>query len=264
MRGPRAAGGSLVAAAAHIGLAARAFVYLLIAWLALQIARGHTTQQANQKGAVATIAQHHGGKVLLIVLGLGLACYALWRLSEAAFGTSTDGKKAGPRLKSLVRGVIYGAFAVTTFLFVIGMHGTGQAQQQETATARVMKHGYGRLVVAVAGIIVLLVGLEMIVSGVRKKFTKQLRMHELSSPTRTAVTRLGVVGNCARGAVFAIAGALVIDAAVRYQPSKSAGLDGAFRTLVNQPFGPVLVGLAAAGLFAFALFGLAEARWVRT
>ena len=260
----RVARGSATAAAAHIGWAARAFVYLVIAWLALQIARGHSSQQANQKGAVATIAQHHGGTALLVVLAIGLACYALWRLSEAAFGTATDGKKAGPRLKSLVRGLIYAASAVSTFLFVAGSHRTGQDQQQATTTARIMRHSYGRVAIAIAGIVVVVIGIAMVISALRKKFTKQLRMQDMSPRTRTTVTRLGVVGNAARGVVFAAAGSLVIDAAVRFQPSKSAGLDGALRTLANQPFGPVIVGLCAAGLCAFALYGLAAARWVRT
>lgn len=238
-------------------------MYLVIAYLTMQIARGHTKQQANQKGAVATVAAHRGGTALLLVLGIGLACYALWRLSEAAFGTATDGKKASARIKSLVRGVVYAATAVSTFLFLAGTRQNGQAQQQQTLTARMMKHGYGRVLVAVVGLIVLAVGVAMIVNALRRKFTKQLRMEELTGATRTVVVRLGMVGNAARGAVFALAGGLVVDAAVRYQPSKSRGLDGALRTLVNQPFGPFLVGVTAIGLLAFALYGFAAARWVK-
>lgn len=264
LTGPRTAGGTAVSTAAHVGLAARAFVYLVIAYLTLQIARGHTSQQANQKGAIATVAARHGGTALLIVLGIGLACYALWRFSEAAFGTAADGKKTSARIKSLVRGLVYAGTAISTFLFVAGTRQRGQDQQQETLTARLMKHGFGRVVVAIAGLVVLAVGVAMVVNALRRKFTKQLRMEELQGTTRTVVVRLGMVGNAARGAVFALAGGLVIDAAARYQPSKSRGLDGALRTLVNQPFGPFLVGAMAVGLLAFALYGFAAARWVRT
>jgi hypothetical protein len=92
---------------ARFGLTARAFVYVVIGWLAVQIALGHGHQQANQRGAIATVAQHAFGKVLLWVLAIGFAAYALWRLSEAAFGTAAEGRKAGTRLQSLVRGIIY-------------------------------------------------------------------------------------------------------------------------------------------------------------
>lgn len=262
---PHDTGGAAIATAAHVGLAARAAVYLLIAYLTLQIARGHGARQANQKGAVATVAAHRGGTALLVILGIGLACYALWRLSEAAFGTATDGKKASARIKSLMRGIVYGVTSVSTFLFVAGIHTSGgQDQQQESLTARVMKHGAGRILVGVIGVVVLAVGVAMIINALRRKFTKQLRLDELTGATRTTVIRLGMVGNAARGVVFAVAGGLVVDAAARYQPSKSRGLDGALRTLVDQPFGPVLVGAVAVGLLAFALYGFAAARWVKT
>ena len=56
---------------ARFGLAARAFVYLVIGWLAVQIARGHGSHQANQRGALSDIAQHSYGIVLLWILGVG-------------------------------------------------------------------------------------------------------------------------------------------------------------------------------------------------
>ncbi|MCW2542326.1 MAG: hypothetical protein JWN95_4051 [Frankiales bacterium] len=253
-----------MAAAARFGLAARAFVYLVIGWLAIQIALGHRTQQANQKGALAEVAGHSYGTVLLWILGLGFACYALWRLSEAAFGVAGEGRKAGPRVQSLVRGIIYAALCVTTFVFIAGGARRGQAQQQQTATAKVMKHGYGRWLVGLVGIIVVVVGVMMIVEGVTKKFEKQLRMNELHGTVRKVVVRLGVVGTIARGIVFAIAGALVVDAAVTYDATKSTGLDGALRTLANQAYGPWLLGLLAVGLIVFGIYGFAAARWAKT
>jgi Domain of Unknown Function (DUF1206) len=61
--------------------------------------------------------------------------------------------------------------------------------------------------------------------------------------------------------VFALAGVLVIEAAVTYQPSKAGGLDKALLTLRNQPFGEFLLILAALGLIIFGVYGLCEARW---
>jgi hypothetical protein len=46
---------------------------------------------------------------------IGFAGYALWRLSEAAFGVTGEGNGTGPRLKSLVRALIYAGFACLTF-----------------------------------------------------------------------------------------------------------------------------------------------------
>lgn len=250
--------------AARFGLAARGFVYVVIGWLALQIALGHRSQQANQRGALATVAQHPFGSTLLWCLGFGFAAYGLWRLSEAAFGTAAEGRKAGPRLQSLVRGVIYAGFAVSTFAFIAGTSHQTQNQQQVSVTADLMKHGAGRWIVAIAGVIVVIVGLSMVWDGIRKKFEKQLRMNELRGATRLVVTRLAMIGTTARGIVFGVTGALVVEAAVTFDPAKSSGLDGALRTLADRAYGPWLLGALAVGLIAFGLFGLACARFAKT
>lgn len=260
----RASNSPAMAALARFGLAARGFVYIVIGWLAIQIALGHRRQQANQKGALADIAQHSFGIVLLWILGLGFAAYAIWRLGEAAFGTAADGADVGPRLQALARGIVYGALCVTTFAFIAGASRQGQAQQQATWTARLMRHGYGRWLVGVAGLAVIVIGSAMIIEGVRKKFEQQLRMHELRGNTRTLVVGLGMTGTIARGIVFAIAGVLVVDAAVTFDAHKSTGLDGALRTLADRPYGPWLLGLLALGLIAFGLYGFAAARWAKT
>lgn len=260
----RASNSQAMSGLARFGLAARAFVYIVIGWLAVQIARGHGKHEANQRGALADIAQHSYGVALLWILGVGFAAYAIWRLSEAAFGTAAEGMKTGPRVQSLVRGIIYAAFAVTTFTFIAGRSKQGQAQQQATLTARVMSHASGRWLIGLIGLIVVAVGVGMIIEGVRGKFQKQLRMQELTGRTRTLVVRLGMIGTTARGIVFAMAGALVVEAAVTYNAGKSTGLDGALRTLADRPYGPWLLGALALGLIAFGLYGFAAARWAKT
>ena len=97
--------------------------------------------------------------------------------------------------------------------------------------------------------------------GVRRKFLKYLQTSQMSSRTRRVVERLGVIGTAARGLVFALAGVLVIEAAVTFKPSKAGGMDKALLTLRNQPFGEFLLILAALGLIVFGVYGLCEARW---
>ena len=253
-----------MAGAARLGLTARAFVYLVIGCLAIEIALGHQTQQANQKGALAEIAQHRFGIVLLWALGFGFAAYALWRFSEAVFGTATDGKKAGPRIQSAVRGVVYAALCAMTFSYIAGASRSGQAQQQQEATAKIMKHTYGRWLVGAIGLVVIGVAVAMIIEGATRKFEKQLRMAEMGPSARRFVEWTGTVGTIARGVVFGVAGILVVDAAITFDPAKSTGLDGALRTLANRAYGPWLLAALAIGLIAFGIYGFAAARWAKT
>jgi type IV secretory pathway VirB2 component (pilin) len=98
-------------------------------------------------------------------------------------------------------------------------------------------------------------------AGVRRKFVKYLRTGEMSPRTRHFVERIGAIGSVARGLVFALTGALVIEAAVRYQPAKAGGLDTALKTLRDQPYGKFALIAAALGLIVFGVYGLCEARW---
>jgi Domain of Unknown Function (DUF1206) len=72
-----------------------------------------------------------------------------------------------------------------------------------------------------------------------------------------------VIGTIARGLVFALVGALVVDAAITHKASESGGIDKALLTLRDQPFGEFLMLLAALGLAVFGVYGLCEARWRR-
>jgi len=74
---------------------------------------------------------------------------------------------------------------------------------------------------------------------------------------------LGRAGTIARGVVFAVSGLLVVVAAWTVDPAKAGGVDQAFRTLLQQPFGTVLVVLLGAGLSLFGAYGLTEAAWRR-
>jgi uncharacterized membrane protein YhaH (DUF805 family) len=249
---------------ARLGLTSRGLVYVVLGWLAIQIARGHSHHQANSRGALAEISQQDFGVALLWVLACGLAAYAIWRFSEAAFGTTSDGAKAGPRVASLVGGLIYLALCVATFSFIAGRsHQTG-SHQQVALTARVMGHTGGRWLVGLVGLVVVGIGIGIVVQGVRKTFERGLRIEEMSTATKAVVLTVGVIGTVARGVVFAVAGALVIEAAVAFKARKSTGLDGALHALAHHSYGPWLLGAFALGFLAFGLYGFAEARWSKT
>lgn len=245
---------------ARSGLTARGIIYLLVGGVAVLVALGHSSREADQRGALQLLADKPAGIILLWLLAIGFAAYALWRLSEAAFGVTGDPPGAGPRLKSLGRGLIYAGFAYLTFDVISGSR-RSQSRQQEDMTATAMRHAEGRWLVGLVGAAVVIAGLVLVIEGARRKFMKYLRTWEMSRRTRRAIEILGVIGTIARGVVFALAGALVIDAAVTHQASQAGGIDKALLTLRNQPFGEVLVLLAALGLVVFGVYGLCEARW---
>jgi hypothetical protein len=74
---------------------------------------------------------------------------------------------------------------------------------------------------------------------------------------------LGIVGLFARAVVFGLVAWFLVKAAVEFDPDEAVGLDGALRKLADAPYGPLLLGVTAAGLVAYGLFCVAQARYRR-
>jgi hypothetical protein len=255
-----AATGSVADSIARGGLAARGVIYLLVGWVALLLAFGRGRGEANQRGALRALADEPYGAVGLWVLVVGFAAYALWRISEAFLGVTGEGAGAGVRAKSACCGIAYAFLAVTTVSVLSGSR-QSQGSTEQSETARVMSHVGGRWAIALLGLIVVVIGIALIVDGLRRSFVKTLRVEQMSISTRRIVVGLGLIGATARGAVFVLAGGLVIDAAVTFDPAKARGLDEALQTLRDQPYGAILLTVTALGLLIFGLYGLFEARW---
>ncbi len=124
-----------------------------------------------------------------------------------------------------------------------------------------MQHTAGRVLVGVVGLIVVGCGIALVIEGVRKKFMKFLQTGQMSATDAPHRRDARHDRDDRPGLVFALAGVLVIDAAITHKAAESGGIDKALLTLRNQPFGEFLMLLAALGLLVFGVYGLCEARW---
>jgi Domain of Unknown Function (DUF1206) len=264
--GRQAANSDVLEVAARIGFVARGLIYLLIGVIAVQIALGKGGQ-ADRGGALQQIASHSFGTLILWVLVVGFLGLAVWRLSEAVFGvTGPGGHKTSERLESLARAVMYGFFFVSTLKLVLGNASSGTAngnRQSKSWTAQVMAHSGGRLLIGLIGVVAVIIGAMLAKESWRKEFLERMNLAGVSAGTRQVVTRLGLVGGVARGAVVALAGVFLTVAAIRFKPSQAEGIDGTLRSFAHTPLGPWLLIVVALGLIAFGLFSWCEARWRR-
>jgi hypothetical protein len=252
---------------ARVGLFAYGVVHLLVAWLALQLAWGGGGGSADQSGAMATLASKPFGKPLLWVLAVGLIALALWQLAEvlrhrAGLRSSGDAKKKAvvKIVKSVAKALVYAFLAVTAIRFATGGGKSSSAQQQQTV-AGVFSWPAGRFLVGVAALVLIGVGVHHVRKGLTKHFLKEIDTAQASSSQRRAIERLGQVGYPAKGVALALVGVLLGWAAITFDPEKAGGLDGAMRTLLDAPFGKVLLTLVAVGIAAFGVFCFFRARF---
>ncbi|GAA2533324.1 MULTISPECIES: DUF1206 domain-containing protein [Streptomyces] len=262
----RAANGSVREGAARAGLTARGVIYLLVGVLALRIAFGDGQRQADRGGALAELADKPFGAALLWALGTGLVGMALWRLTEALFGSAgRDGRSARKRLLAVARCVFYAFVASSVLVFAANRdRGSGSSDRQSRdLTARAMEAPAGQWLVGLAGAVVVGIGVWIGVQAVRRSYRDKLKLGELSAGARRLVDVTGVGGGVARGLVFAAAGAFAVRAAIAYEPDRAKGLDDTLRSFAGTPLGPWLLVCVSVGLVLFGVFSFALARWRR-
>jgi Domain of Unknown Function (DUF1206) len=250
------------------GFIARGVVYGIIGILALKLAFGAGGKTTDQKGALETVAQQPFGRVLLILVAIGLGGYALWRFVRAALGHGVEASDDSgfDRVAALASGVVYAGLCAIAVSILVGSSQTSSTSgsgSSQKAAGGVLGWPGGQWLVGLAGGVLIGVAAYQGYRGMTRDFLKDSKTEEMSARVREFVEWIGVVGHGARMIVFGLVGVFLIKAAVEYNPSAAVGLDGALQKLANQPYGSVLLGVVAAGLVAFALYSLSDARYRR-
>ena len=250
---------------ARVGLVAYGVVHLLVGWLALQIAWGLArSDSADTSGAMKTLADQPFGQVLLWLVAVGLAALALWQASAVIWGyRNLEGaERVRKQITSSAKAVVFAALGYSAGAAALGA-GSSSSQSQQQATSGVLGWPGGRVIVIVAGLVIIGVGVASIVKGVKKSFAEEIDTSPLSPTLRTAAARLGQVGYIAKGLALGVVGGLLSYATLTFDPQKAQGLDGAMQTILAQPFGRFLLTAVALGFAAFGLFAILQSRYRR-
>jgi len=251
---------------ARVGLAAKGVSFAIVGVLAIELAAGRGGKATSREGALQTLADETFGKILLVLLAIGFAAYAIWRFAQAFFERHDDDdgtlKKVGKAASYFGRGLIYAGLTYGTIKILVGSGG-GESQNERAhkTTAEVLSWPAGTWIVGIIGAAIVVVGLSNGYRGVTRKFRDRWKTGEMRRTALKWGTRVGVAGLLARMVVFGLIGAFLIKSAVEYDPKEAIGLDGALQKLAGQTYGEWLLGLTAAGLIAYAVFCFVEARY---
>lgn len=236
------------------GLVAFGVVHLLVAYLAVRLAFGSTSEDASQTGALRELARAPLGPVLLWGTSAGLFVIALWQLLSAFVGHRhlTGKLRTRRRVVSVARTGLYGVLGWNAASIALG--GSG-GDGGDTASAALLSMPFGQILVSLLGVVVGVVGFSTIMKGARDKYEEELK--GTRSPRQRWVARIGHVG---KGASIVIVGALFIWAAWTYDAESAGGLDNALQTVRNAPFGAIALAAIAAG---FACYGVYCFIWAK-
>lgn len=250
---------------ARTGYAARGIVYVLVGSLTTLAAFGQGGQTTGSRGALQSVLTAPFGTVMLLLLAVGLANYALWRCIQAIrdpdhHGSSLKGLTIrAALLVSSITHLVLAGFAVMT-IFTISASSGGSEDTTRSTVGWLMSQPYGRWLVGFLGLVIGGVGLAHHIKAWKIDFD---RLFDMPARFRHAAYPMFRFALTVRGLVFMIVGGLFVTAAYQVNPEQAGGTAEALNTLREQPFGIWLLGTVAIGLFAFGLYSFLEAAYRR-
>ena len=261
MEARQAAHGKTIEHVGRFGLLAQGISFLVVAYLAIELALGHGGETDSRQGALATLKDETAGPIILGLLAAGFLGYAVWRLAQALFDRGNEGDDApglAKRGAQLGKALIYLGLTWATLSLIFRDSGGGGGEEKK-ATGGVLDWPLGRELVFAAGVVLIGVAIYQVYRALSRKYMDEMEQHKVTEGAKKVLEPLGSFGILARAIIFGLAGVFLIKAAVEYDPKEAVGLDGALQKLANAPYGAVLLGGTALGLAAFGLFCCAQA-----
>jgi hypothetical protein len=252
---------------ARIGLIAYGAMHLLIGYLAARLAWGVRGADADQTGALQTVADGPGGSVLLWTIGLGMLALALWQAGEVLlwwhglFDREHRRKTAIVCAKCLAKALVYAVLGITALLFAVGVEYEADERLREL-TDDVLGIPGGALLVGTVAVGVFAVGGYTVLRGLTGGFMKDIDLPAAPDRWEPLIEGIGRVGYLAKGIAFGLVGVLLWRAAASSDVTTATGLEGAMTAIAGvAAAGPWLLTGIAVGFAAFGLYALARARY---
>ncbi|MEO5853746.1 MAG: DUF1206 domain-containing protein [Nocardioides sp.] len=250
--------------AIRAGLIAYGVVHLLIAWLALQLAFGESEGAASSKGAMQQLAEQPFGTTLLWLVAIGMLMLVIWKLLDAWKGhedEDDDKSKYAKKGFDVLKAVLYGTIGVSALRTAMG-GGSSSKGGTDSTTAKIMDLPGGQFLVGLIGLAIIGYGANQVRTAYTEKFREKITAQGKAGDAGQAYIYFGKAGYTAKGIAVGIVGGLFLYAAVTHEAKKSGGLDQALHTVLEQPFGPFLLGIIAVGIACYGLFCFARARYL--
>ena len=242
-------------AAARVGYATSGLLHLLIGWITLQVAFGGSGKNADQSGALASLAGNGAGKAALWVGVVGFLGLAIWQVVDALVGHPGDDKDAwGGRAKAAARRWSTSPWPGRPSSSRAASPATAAARASTSPpscwTSRAVAPSWSSIGLAVIG-----VGLYHVYKGGRRSSSRTSRTTPAPGPPGPAGS-----ATSPRAWPWSSSGSCSPPPGSTSRPQEASGLDGALKSLRDEPFGTVLLVVMAAGFAAFGLYSFSRAK----
>lgn len=249
----------------RFGYIIRGILYIVVGLLSVQLALGLGGRTADKDTAISAIARQPFGQALLVLVAVGLVGYSLWGFTRAILDPLGKGTSPGGiarRIGYVVSGLSYGALLIPTIQHLAGAV-RGESNGTKDVTAWLLAQPFGPWLVIMAGLIAIGGGMGQMYEAFKAGFKKDFKTREMTQEEMDWAVRAGRLGHAARGVVFGLTGFFLVQAGLHTNASEAKDLDGVLASILDQRYGPWLLGVVALGLISFGIFSMLAARWMQ-
>jgi hypothetical protein len=247
---------------ARLGYASKALIYVIVGGLAAAAAANRGGRVTDTSGALRVILSQPFGQLLLMVLGVGLCGYAVWRFLDAWRDPDRHGREFKglvTRIGNVVRGVVYGALGIEAFRLARGLRGS-RGDEAEAWTAKIMDLPFGEWIVAIVGCIIAVYGVSEVISALKLHVDRLIDLTPVPRAMRGTAIKVSQFGVGARGVIVIVLGVFLVRAALQHDPSEVHGTRESVLEIANAVQGRWLLAAIAAGLIAYGIDQALHAR----
>lgn len=246
----------------RFGLISKGVVYCLLGALTVLAAIGFRVEKASKTDAFNLLYEQPFGKILLIIIALGLFGFVTLRLFQSLADIDhkgDDAKGIVARIGYAISALIYSSMGFyAAKLALSGSHGNGNSKQ--FIVTKVLALPAGGWIIGITAVIIMINGGYQVYKGASKKFMKKIQL--VRSTFSDVFKKSGIIGYISRGIVLLVIGYLLLHAALEADPEGVKDTDGAFSFLENN-FGSFLMGVIALGLVGYGVFMFVKAKYER-
>ena len=255
---------------ARTGFIAKGTVYGITGILTFMAAFNMGGQKAGKLQVLEFLDKQSFGNALLVLMGLGLACYAVWRFIQSISDPENigdDTKAKAKRAGFFISGLLYLGLGVLAILRVFRAGGSGASGGSSGSSAQnssFLASETGLVLIGIAGAGIAIAGIFQFVKAYKNDYKKKFDLSSLSEQKRReSIEKTAKFGLSARGVILLIIGYFALQAAISSDPSEIKTTTEAFSFIQDSSYGAWLMGLVAAGLVAYAIYMFLMAKYRR-